>query len=422
MYFCYFYPVGLDLARRRQPWLSFLLIASILGVFVWQRWLADRWAIVPGDLVFYAGHTPLWTAATALLLHAGWLHLVGNLIYLAVFLPALEDRLGPAGALLLFMVAGLGGNLAHGLAAWQGWLGQTGLGILGASGAISGLLGFALLRIPYARLALVYWLFSPLQGQNRAGRCSLPLPAAVLGWLLLQVIGAALAQESGSQVSYPAHLGGFSAGLIIALLLGGVREGRAEAALQRARRYLDRGEGLAASGAFAEHLALAPPEAGVVREYARALVMAGEVDAAAERYREAFRQAGAERRWDRALDILAEGRRCRRGLGLDKDELAFAAHQAEKAGDRGLALCLYQDLVLPPGDHPASNRAWVRLLMLLHATPERRRETQEWLDRARQVLPPGAWREYLEWRFTPQSAGCGQQAADPAGGLEVPGA
>jgi len=158
MYFCYFYPVGLDLARRRHPWLSILLIGSILAVFGWQVWFADRLPVHPWDLIYFVGSSRSWTALSALWLHGGWLHLAGNLIYLAALLPALEDRLGRVGVFLLYLVAGAGGNLAHGVAAWQDWLGQGGLGIMGASGAVSGLLGYALIRIPHARMAVVYWI------------------------------------------------------------------------------------------------------------------------------------------------------------------------------------------------------------------------------------------------------------------------
>jgi membrane associated rhomboid family serine protease len=422
MYFCYFFPVGLDVPRRRQPWLSIALAGSILGVFAWLQWFSDRLPLHPWDLAFYVGHSPAWTVLSALLLHAGWLHVLGNLIYLVALLPALEDRLGPAGAFLLFAVTGAGGNLAHGLAAWQGWAGQGGLGILGASGAISGLLGFALVRLAHARIAVAYWIFSPLQGQNRAGRALLPLPAAVLVWLLLQVVQAALAAESGSLVSYPAHLGGFGLGLVLAVAMGGVRDGRAESTLQRARAYLARGEGLAAAGAYVEYRELAPSDRTAAREHARALVMAGRTDEAAGLYRESFREAAAAGRWDQALDILEEGRRCGHALGLSRDELAAAAHRAEKAGDQELALWIYEVLVLKAGDHPASNRAWVRLLMLLHDDPGRRAEAGQWLEVARRTLPPGAWRDYLERTFSPRPAARAALGADPAGVRPGPGA
>ena len=399
MYFCYFYPTGLDLPRERRPWLSMLLVGSMLGTFAWQLWWPQVFSVHPWDLIFYVGSLQPWTAITAMFLHAGWLHLFGNLVYLVAFLPALEDRLGRVGLLVLFLVAGVGGNLAHGVAAWQHWLGQGGLGILGASGAISGLLGFSLVRLPYARVSVAYWLFAPLQGQNRAGRTYVAMPVAILLWLLLQLINAALAGETGSAVSYPAHLGGFALGALLALVLGGLAEGRTEAALARGRRYLEQGEGWAAVGEFTEYLEQGSGDLQVRLEQARALVMAGVLGQAQIIYRDVHRQAAAAGRWDLALDTLAEGRRCRTGLGLSVEELAAAAHQAEKNGDTDLATRVYQDLVLSGKVHPQRDRAWVRLILLLHADPGRLDEAEEWLERARHELPSGGWRDYLEREF-----------------------
>jgi membrane associated rhomboid family serine protease len=400
MYFFFFYPIGLDIAAKRMPWLTALLVGSMTGVFLWQICWPDLLPVHPWDLVFFPGQPSFWTVATALFLHSGWLHLLGNLLYLSVFMPALEARLGSFMMLIVFVLTGIGGNLAHGVAAWQGWCGQGGLGILGASGAISGLIGFAIVRIFYARVTVVYWVLSPLQGQNRFGRHGLPFPLAVLAWLLLQVVGAALASESGSYVSYPAHLGGFGLGLLLALTMGGVREGRAEAILMQARRYLARGEGMAAAGAYSEYQECMPSdltEPSVITEEARALLMAGLQDQSAVAYRRAHRLAVSLRRWDLALEVLAEGRRCQPGLGLSGDELASAAHRAEKTANWTLAIWIYQDLVQSYRDHPACNRAWVRLLLLLQDAPDRKIEAMQWLEKARRILPPGAWRDHLEW-------------------------
>ena len=76
MYFCYFYPTGLDISRARHPWLSMLLIGSMLGAFAWQLWWPQRLSVHPWDLVFYVGSMSPWTAVTAIFLHAGWLHLL----------------------------------------------------------------------------------------------------------------------------------------------------------------------------------------------------------------------------------------------------------------------------------------------------------------------------------------------------------
>ena len=414
MYFSYFYPVGLDIKRHQPARLSYLFIGVMLLVFAWQRWLPNLLPVHPWDLIFYVGNGQPWTALSTLFLHASWLHLLGNLVYLWAFMPGLEERVGKVALFMLFMITGLSGNLAHGLAAWQGFLGQGGLGILGASGAISGLLGFSLIRVPYARVAVAYWIFAPTMGQNRAGRAHVALPLVVLLWLALQVVNAMLASETGSQVSYPAHLGGFAMGLVLALALGGWRDGRIEGRLATARRYLNKGEGWAAAGSYTEYLDDQPGDLEVRIELARAQAMTGELKQAESSYRDAYRAAVADGRWDLALEVVAEGRRCQAGLSLSVDELALAAHHADKIGNRDLAAKLLMDLVARNTPHPAKDRAWVRLVMLLHADDDRAEEAALWLEKARQDLRPGAWREYLDKEFSRGSAPREGAESDPA--------
>jgi len=258
-------------------------------------------------------------------------------------------------------------------------------------------------------------------GQSRAGRAYLPLPAAVALWLLLQLISAVVAPWTGSGVSYPAHLGGFAAGVLLALSLGGVGEGRAESHLARARRYLRRGEGWAAAGAFTEYLEQAEADPVVQVEQARALTMAGAVPQALESYRQGLRQAASGGRWDLALEAYVEGRRGRPGLGLEADELAAVAHRAEKAGRHDVASTAYRDLILHDRDHPAVPRAWVRLVLLLHADTARHEDASEWLERARAALGPGAWRDYLDRTLIGPVARRGAGAPVPSACERAPG-
>jgi tetratricopeptide (TPR) repeat protein len=196
--------------------------------------------------------------------------------------------------------------------------------------------------------------------------------------------------------------------------MGGLAEGRVEASLARARRYLRRGEAWAAVGEFTEHLARKPGSPAVRLEQARALIMAGVRDQAQVIYRDVHRQAARHGEWDVALAAFAEGRRSLPGLGLDASELARAAHRAEKVGDLDLATKIYQDLVTSGGRNPDRERGWVRLVLLLHADPRRQDEARDWLARARLDLPPGGWRDYLEREFNPSPGARAGAAPAPA--------
>jgi membrane associated rhomboid family serine protease len=104
MYFFYFFPLGLDRPSRRRPLLTWTLMAALTVVYVWQQWGAAALGSDPWDYVFFPGSGRPWTAATAIFLHGSWLHLLGNLLYLHVLAPPLEDRLGRPALLALVLV------------------------------------------------------------------------------------------------------------------------------------------------------------------------------------------------------------------------------------------------------------------------------------------------------------------------------
>ncbi|MGK5630495.1 rhomboid family intramembrane serine protease [Streptomyces sp. URMC 123] len=160
----------------------------------------ERWGVVPVELLSGAA-APLLTPFTALFVHGGWLHLLGNLLFLHVFGGMAEERLGRAGFALFYGVTGylalLGYALAHAGSA------QT---LVGASGAISGVLGAFLHFFPRARVTSLFpfLFFLPLR---------FPAWMVLLFWFALQWL-AARAAHDGPGVAYLAHLVGFSLGFL----------------------------------------------------------------------------------------------------------------------------------------------------------------------------------------------------------------
>ncbi|MGQ9922139.1 MAG: rhomboid family intramembrane serine protease [Desulfobacca sp.] len=139
------------------------------------------------------------TMFTSLFLHAGWVHLLGNLLFLWVFGEALEDELGHGRFLGFYLFCGFFALLLHTLVA-----SRLSVPIIGASGAIAGLLGAYLIRCPQAPVQTLVYLLVRFQ--------IVPVPAYVwLGfWLLLQFYGL----RQGGPVAWFAHLGGFLTGLL----------------------------------------------------------------------------------------------------------------------------------------------------------------------------------------------------------------
>ena len=210
-------PIGDDnSARRITPIVTYALIALNALVFLLElnngEAFIQRWAFVPNRfLADPVGDLP--TLFTSMFMHAGWLHLLSNMLYLWIFGDNVEDRFGHGLFTVFYILCGLGATFAQ-LAISAG----SSIPNLGASGAIAGVLG-------------AYILMFPRSGVNvLLGRVVTRMSAlVVIGlWIVLQIfsqIGAftASSQTEGGGVAYMAHIGGFFAGVILTFLLGGNR-------------------------------------------------------------------------------------------------------------------------------------------------------------------------------------------------------
>lgn len=209
-------PIGDDnSARRLTPVVTYVLIALNALVFFLELSGGDafiqRWAFVPSR--FLANPVADFpTLFTSMFMHAGWVHLLGNMLYLWIFGDNVEDRLGHATYTIFYLLCGLGATFAQ-LAVSTG----SNIPNLGASGAIAGVLGAYLLMFPRGSVNVLL------------GRIVTRMSALiVIGfWFLLQVFSGIGAFSASSQneggVAYMAHIGGFIAGVILTFLLGGTR-------------------------------------------------------------------------------------------------------------------------------------------------------------------------------------------------------
>ena len=209
-------PIGDDnSARRITPLVTYALIAINVLVFLLELSSGDafieRWAFVPTRfLANPIGELP--TLLTSMFMHAGWLHLLSNMLYLWIFGDNVEDRFGHGLFTVFYILCGLGATFAQ-LAVSMG----SSIPNLGASGAIAGVLG-------------AYIVMFPGSGVNvLLGRVVTRMSALiVIGfWIILQIfsgIGTFTASsQSEGGVAYMAHIGGFFAGVLLTFLLGGNR-------------------------------------------------------------------------------------------------------------------------------------------------------------------------------------------------------
>ena len=225
-----------DTDRRTVPVVTYALIA--VNIFVWLIELSVGEKFVNGystvpfeithdtDLVgmqtvraggqsiplqLFPGPTPIYlTLLTSMFMHASWLHIGGNMLYLWIFGDNIEDRIGHAKFLGFYLVCGLAATAADIL-----FKPSSIIPSLGASGAIAGVLGAYLVLFPRRSVRVLM------------ARQIVAMPAfMVLGlWILLQIFSqiSVVGDEAGGGVAYMAHIGGFVAGIALIFLLGGRR-------------------------------------------------------------------------------------------------------------------------------------------------------------------------------------------------------
>jgi membrane associated rhomboid family serine protease len=206
--------------RHSFPLVTIGLIVVNVLMFFYELSLGERLesffrssAFVPAEY-FQPGNVAADARSVLLsmFLHGGWMHLIGNMLYLWIFGDNVEDRLGRVRYLLFYFACGWAATLAH------GYLNTTStIPSVGASGAIAGVLGAYLTMFPHARVMTVI----PIGFYMRMAE----LPALlVLGmWFVLQLfsgvadLGARAEQTTG--VAWWAHIGGFVAGMVLGLVL-----------------------------------------------------------------------------------------------------------------------------------------------------------------------------------------------------------
>lgn len=211
-------PLRDDNPSQLRPIVTVSLIASVTLVFLWQLSLGAQGnrAIVyslglipavlfgldrlPAELVVVPSGV---TILTSMFLHGGWLHLIGNMLYLWIFGDNVEDAMGHGRFLVFYLLCGVAAALTQALPDPH-----SAVPMIGASGAISGVLGAYLLLYPHARVLVAVPIgFIVETLRLRAG--------IVLGlWFALQFLSGLLA-PSGGGVAFRAHVGGFVAGVVL---------------------------------------------------------------------------------------------------------------------------------------------------------------------------------------------------------------
>jgi membrane associated rhomboid family serine protease len=195
------------------PYVTYAIIAANIVVFLIElpfmgddyalAGFFDHWAMIPGRI---AAGSDLHTLISSMFLHAGFMHIAGNMLFLWIFGDNLEDQMGHVGFLIFYLATGLAAGAAQ-IAADPASMIPT----VGASGAIAGVMGGYLLLFPRARVDVLLILVVFFRV------FSIPAWIMLILWFGLQVFGGLGTPEAGGGVAYWAHVGGFVAGLLLTL-------------------------------------------------------------------------------------------------------------------------------------------------------------------------------------------------------------
>ena len=232
-----FFPLKDINPTTRRPVATYALIAANVAVFIYQLSLGPRlneafiaaYGATPFEithltdlvgkidvhvqLIHYPGPTPiLLTLLTSMFMHGGFVHLGGNMLYLWIFGNNIEDILGPAKFIVFYLLSGLVAHALH-IASDPGSLVPT----VGASGAISGLLGAYLIAYPQARVLTLVFLGFFIR------MAVIPAFIIIVYWFVIQFIFglASLGGTAEGGVAWFAHIGGFLGGIALIYAMAG---------------------------------------------------------------------------------------------------------------------------------------------------------------------------------------------------------
>ena len=218
------FPLRDSIPSTRRPVVNTLIIGACVAVFAYEWMLGERlqefllaYAFVPVRFFHPAAFDVgviynLKTLLLSMFMHGGWLHLIGNMWFLWVFGDNVEDCLGHSGYLVFYLASGAAAAIGQAVVAPM-----SNVPMVGASGAIAGVLGAYLLWFPWSRVktAVFLGIFFTI--------AEIPAPVFLVLWFVIQffsgTLSLATASAAGGGVAWFAHIGGFVTGLVLAWLL-----------------------------------------------------------------------------------------------------------------------------------------------------------------------------------------------------------
>lgn len=218
-------PLYDTIPSRRKPYVVYALIGINVAVFIYQlllsrieligflynfglvpaRFTSSRWSVIWQLRTGLSLHSNRWlTLLTHMFIHGGWSHLIGNMWFLGLFGDNVEDELGHVRFLIFYLSSGVLASLTH----FSLNLNSQ-VPMVGASGAISAVMGAYFVLFPYSRIVSLvpFYFFMPFL-------VAIPAFMYLFFWFIFQVLSGLFDSPTGSGIAYWAHIGGFVVGMI----------------------------------------------------------------------------------------------------------------------------------------------------------------------------------------------------------------
>ena len=204
----FFFPISDDNQSNSKPYVCYSIIAVCCFIFLWQSTLPTdlnqnaiyNFGVIPAALLGdqQSFISPALTVFTSMFMHGGWMHLIGNMVFLWIFGDNIEDSMGHKKFLFFYLICGLLAALLQALINPS-----SPVPMIGASGAIAGILGAYLILHPKANINVLFWIIIFIT--------VIKVPAFIVlsVWIISQFFG------STGGVAYFAHIGGFIAGALL---------------------------------------------------------------------------------------------------------------------------------------------------------------------------------------------------------------
>lgn len=213
------FPIHDDNPIRMIPFVTYTFLAACVIAFLWQITQEPRvqqvivyaLGVIPAVLFGQSELDPelVWvpsvvTMFSSMFLHGGWMHLIGNMLYLWVFGNNIEAAMGHVKFVIFYLLCGVAAVMAQALPDIS-----SEIPMIGASGAISGILGAYLLLYPMARVTIIVPIFFIIRPFK------VPAMLVLVAWFLMQLYSSFASDSEGGGVAFGAHIGGFIAGMLL---------------------------------------------------------------------------------------------------------------------------------------------------------------------------------------------------------------